>query len=108
MPYESLTPREVCDALGALGLSVAPADVVLERREGRWMARLPGGRLAWFAATDSARAALAAERRLLRTLAVRCGFGVPRVLLEAADGDLDVRSMVPGIADPWPVHARQP
>ncbi|HST59024.1 MAG TPA: aminoglycoside phosphotransferase family protein [Longimicrobium sp.] len=106
MPYGSLTPQEVCDALGELGLPVAPADVVLERREGRWMARLPGGRLAWFAATESASAALTAERRLLRLLAVRCGFGVPRVLLESPDGDFDVRSMVPGLADPWTLHAR--
>jgi aminoglycoside phosphotransferase len=106
MPYGSLTPQRVCDALGELGLPVAPADVVLERRDARWMARLPGGRLAWFAATESARAILATERRLLRVLAVRCGFGVPRVLLEAPDGDFDVRSMVPGIADPWAVHAR--
>ncbi len=106
MPYPSLTPQEVCDALGELGLPLAPADVVLERREARWMARLPGGRLAWFAATDPAHAALAAERRLLRLLAVRCGFAVPRVLLEAPDGDFDVRSMVPGSAGPWAVHAR--
>lgn len=106
MPYESLTPREVCDALADLGLPVAPADVVLERREARWMARLPGGRLAWFAATESAAAALASERRLLRVLAVRCGFAVPRVLLEAPDGTFDVRSMVPGTVDPWTVHAR--
>ncbi len=106
MPYESLTPREVCDALADLGLPVEASDVELERREERWLARLPGGRLAWFAATDAAQATVATERRLLRLLAVRCGFAVPRVLLEAPDGGFDVRSMVPGTADPWAVHTR--
>lgn len=106
MPYETLTPERACDALAELGMPVAPRDVALERRDGRWLARLPGERLAWFAATEPARAALAAERRLLRLLTVRCGFAVPRVLLEAPDGGFDVRTMVPGLCDPHGVYAR--
>jgi aminoglycoside phosphotransferase (APT) family kinase protein len=106
MPHESLTPEQVCDALAELGLPVAPRDVVVERRDGRWLARLPGERLAWFAADEPSRAALARERRVLRLLAPRVTFAVPRVLLEAPDGGFDVRSVVPGVCDPRGVYAR--
>jgi Ser/Thr protein kinase RdoA (MazF antagonist) len=104
--YESLTPEQACDALAELGMPVQPCDVTLERREGRWLARLSGERLAWFAADGPARASLAAERRLLRILAPRCSFAVPRVLLEAPDGAFDVRTVVPGLCDPHAVYAR--
>ena len=99
MPCESLTAEQASDALAALGVRVAPGEVRLEARDGRWMARLPGERLAWFAATEAARAGLAAQRRLLRMLETRCRFAVPRVLAEAPDGALDVRTMVPGRTD---------
>lgn len=104
MPYETLAPDEARQALAALGIRVE--GVVLERREQRWMARLPGGRVAWFAATEAARGALARDRRLLRLLAERCGFAVPRVLAESADGAVDVRTRVPGRADAEWVYAR--
>jgi len=106
MVYDSLTPERACDALAELGLPVAPRDVRLERCAGRWLAWLPGERLAWFAADEDAAAALAVERRLLRVLARRCSFAVPRVLLEAPDGGFDVRSVVPGVCDPRWVDAR--
>lgn len=106
MTYNTLTAEQACDALAELGVPVQPCDVEVERREGRWLARLPGERLAWFAADERSRASLAAERRLLRILARRCSFAAPRVLLEAPDGGFDVRTMVPGACDPHGVYAR--
>jgi Ser/Thr protein kinase RdoA (MazF antagonist) len=106
MLYETLTPEQACHALAAAGIRAVPREVLLERREQRWLARLPGERLAWFAAAEPARAALARERRLLRLLATRCGFAVPRVVVETPDGALDVRTMVPGHNDPHEVYAR--
>jgi Ser/Thr protein kinase RdoA (MazF antagonist) len=106
MPHETLTPEQVCEALARLGVSVAPCGVAVERRDGRWLARLPGERLAWFAADEPSCAALARERRVLRLLAPRVTFAVPRVLLEAPDGGFDVRSVVPGACDPHGVYAR--
>jgi aminoglycoside phosphotransferase (APT) family kinase protein len=104
--YPALTAERAAEALSAAGIRVAPGDVVLERREQRWLARLPGGRLAWFAATEAARETLARERRLLRVVAERCGFAVPRVLAEAPGGGFDVRTMVPGTWDPHGTYAR--
>jgi aminoglycoside phosphotransferase (APT) family kinase protein len=101
-----MTHEEACERLRALGVSVDSSDVTLEEREGRWLVRLPGGRVAWFAATDSARSAMALERRVLRLVASRCGFAVPRVLAETDDGAVDVRSMVPGLADPLGLYTR--
>jgi Ser/Thr protein kinase RdoA (MazF antagonist) len=106
MSYDSLTPGEARDALAALGVRLSPDEVRLERRDGRWLARLPGERLAWFAMTEAVRASMATERRLLRVLAERCRFAVPRVLAEAPDGGVDVRTMVPGVCDPLAVYAR--
>jgi aminoglycoside phosphotransferase (APT) family kinase protein len=105
MPFDPLTPDLACEALMAAGLRVAPAEVTIERREGRWLVRLPAARLAWFAASAEAIQRLAIERRVLRLLEERCRFAAPRVLFEASGGDFDVRSMVPGAADPWRVYA---
>jgi aminoglycoside phosphotransferase (APT) family kinase protein len=104
--YDSLTPQQACDALAELGMPLQPCDVELERRERGWLALLPGERLAWFAGDERARASMAVERRLLRLLAPRCPFAVPRVLLEAPDGTFDVRTVVSGVCDPRWVYAR--
>lgn len=39
MPFEQLTPGLACEALETAGPRVAPGDVTIERREGRWLAR---------------------------------------------------------------------
>jgi aminoglycoside phosphotransferase (APT) family kinase protein len=39
-------------------------------------------------------------------LAARCSFLAPRILFERDDGNLDVRAMVPGSADPWRIYAK--
>src|SRR5580704_17089859 len=79
--------------------------MTVEARGERWMVRLPEQRLAWFAASELGRERLVTERRVLRLLEARCRFGAPRVLLEGSGGDLDVRTIVPGDADPWNVYA---
>jgi hypothetical protein len=48
---------------------------------------------------------LAADRRLLRLLAERCRFRVPRILYEAESG-FDLRAAVPGLCDPFTLYAR--
>src|SRR6185436_13517676 len=101
-----LTADMACAALAGAGLTVRPSDVHVERREERWIARLPGPRVAWFAASANGRAALATERRVLRLLADRCGFAAPRVLYESPTGDFEVRSLVVGSADPGDTYAR--
>ena len=99
MPDEVLTPERACDELAAAGIALAPGEIAVERRSDRWLVRLSGARLAWFAATDAARATLEAERRVLRLLEARCRFAAPRVLAQAPDGRWDVRTMVPGACD---------
>jgi len=105
MHLDQLTPGLACEALATAGLRVAPGDVAIERREGRWLVRLPDARLAWFAAAAEGGRRLAIERRVLRLLEARCGFAAPRILFEAPGGDFDLRTMVPGSADPWQVYA---
>ena len=49
------------------------------------------------------------ERRVLRVLEQRCRFTAPRVIAEAPDGTVDVRTAVPGVHDTWAVfrHLKQ-
>jgi hypothetical protein len=101
----TLSPAGVSEALGAAGFRCRPSDVHIEAREERWLVRLPGQRLAWFAASSSGLERLRAERRVLRLLEARCSFGAPGVLFESRDGEFDVRTMVPGTVDPWAVFA---
>ncbi|HEX5049430.1 MAG TPA: aminoglycoside phosphotransferase family protein [Gammaproteobacteria bacterium] len=105
-PFSSLTPEAACAALGAARLRLRPSDVSVERREERWLVRVPGPRVAWFAASPNGRVALATERRVLRLLADRCGFTAPRVLYESPSGDFEVRSLVVGSADSAETYAR--
>jgi len=98
---------EVATALCAAGVAVAAADLTVEVREHRLLARLPGERIAWLPTSESGRRILETERRVLGLLAARCSFRVPRVLAVGAGG-LDVRAMVPGLHDPWGIFARLP
>jgi aminoglycoside phosphotransferase (APT) family kinase protein len=96
----------VCRALEEAGLNLEPEQVDLEAREGRWLARLPGGRIAWFATSEAGLRRLRVERRVLRLLETRCRFEAPRVLYEAQDQRFDLRSIVPGMAEPESVYNR--
>ena len=68
------------------GVELASAALIVERREDRLIARLPGNRLAWFPANDRGRARLDTDRRVLRLLAQRCSFQVPRLLFVSDSG----------------------
>jgi len=104
-PPEPLTAEAACEALRAAGLTLSPSDVKLERRDERVAITLPGDRMAWFPAGDSGLRRLALERRVLRLLGERCTFRTPTVLYEHPDG-FDVRAIVPGTCDPWPLFER--
>jgi aminoglycoside phosphotransferase (APT) family kinase protein len=107
MPVDDLlTPSAAVPRLAALGVNVDPGDLRLEPRDGRSVGRLSDGRLAWFATSDAGRTRMARERRVLRVLEARCRLSVPKVLAEASDGSVDVRSMVAGVHDGWTVFAR--
>jgi len=105
MVFDDLTPDLACEALATVGLRLAAETVLVERREHRWLVRLPGERLAWFAASAGSEGRLATERQVLRLLERRCSFAAPRILLEAPHGGFDVRTMVPGAVDPWRVFS---
>ncbi len=105
MPFKALSQEAACEMLSEAGLTFAPSDVHVEEREGRWLVRLPGEQLAWFAASASGLQRLQAERRVLRLLEARCSFDVPRILFESTGGEFDVRVKVPGTSDPWRIYA---
>jgi aminoglycoside phosphotransferase (APT) family kinase protein len=105
VPFEVLSPDIACGVLAEVGLGFEPSDVHVEAREERWVVRLPGQHLAWFAASRHGLQRLQTERRVLRLLETRCTFRVPRVLFESAGGEFDVRAMVPGMSDPWHIYA---
>lgn len=105
-PLKTLSPDHVCVLLDAAGFRCRSADVQLEAREERWLVRLPGQRLAWFAASSNGLRSLRAERRVLHLLEKRCSFGAPRVLFESEDEEFDVRTMIPGPVDAFAVYAR--
>ena len=101
-----MTPRLASEALAHAGFDVSPSDLQIEAREERWLVRLPGQRLAWFAASPNGVRRLRTERRVLGLLKAHCTFGVPHVLCESGTGGFDVRAGVPGESDPWRVYTR--
>lgn len=100
MLFHTLNPDIACQALDAAGYRFAPSDICIEAREDRWLVRLPGQHLAWFAASGSGLQRLETERRVIQLLESRCTFRVPRVVFQSTAGDFDVRQMVPGGNDP--------
>lgn len=90
--------------LATVGVRVAPERVQVERREERWLVRLPDHCIAWFAASTEGHRRLQTERCVLRLLEARCSFSAPRVLVEASGGAFDVRAGVPATANPWYVY----
>ncbi len=101
--FPSLDADKAARTLRAAGLTLAPADLRVERRDERWAVFLPGERIAWFAATARGAGEIAIERRVLKLLAERCSFGIPRLLQESPAG-FDLRAMVPGRCDPWALY----
>ena len=102
---ETVNRAHISELLAAAGVYCRPHDLQVEAREERWLVRLPGQRLAWFASSARGLEALRRERRVLRLLEAHCSFAAPRVLFESPDGELDVRSMVPGVSEPAAVYA---
>jgi len=105
MPSADLTAEVVCEALRSAGVSCSVKDVVLIAREQRSAVLLPGERIAWFPTSEAGRRRLDIERRVLRLLADRCSYQVPRVLFVSERG-FDLRQMVPGRCDPWVLFRR--
>ena len=97
--------ERIAAALAAAGFPVPLAHIRVEARDDKWLVRLPGPLLAWVATSERGIARLRTERRVLRLLASRCSFGVPRLLFESDEGDLDVREPVPGATDPWAAYS---
>lgn len=88
------------------GFTFEPAQIIIEARENRWLARLPGDLLAWFPANELGARRLENERLVLRLVSETCSFRVPRMLAIAPDGSVDVREPVPGSVDPFRVYRR--
>jgi Phosphotransferase enzyme family len=101
----NLTAEVVCEALRSAGVSCSTKDVVLVEREQRWAVSLPGERIAWFPVSELGNRRLDIERRVLRLLAERCSYQVPRLLF-VSDCGFDLRQMVPGRCDPWGLFRR--
>ena len=106
MLYPTLTPATSVSALAALRIRVALGQVKVEQREDWWLVRLPKDRLAFFAATEQGRERLVRERRVLRLLAGKCGFQVPRIMTEGSGGSVSVREAVPGLVDPARIYRK--
>ena len=105
MAEKTLDPVEVSQALRRAGFRFRASELQIEAREERWLVRMDGERLAWFAASATALERLRTERRLLRLLEARCTFLAPRVLFESGDGSFDVRTVVPGGCDVGAVYS---
>jgi hypothetical protein len=100
-----MTPDEAQRHLVEAGVEYGAGALTLEAREGRWFARLPGGRAAWFPADAAGAARLSRDRRVLRLLAAHCGFASPRILHEG-EGGWDMRTYLPSAREPFDVFRR--
>ena len=100
-----MTPEAVAAALEEEGCPCAAAGIIVERRDGRWLARLPDGRMAWFARSPEGQEILTREGRILRLLESHCRFRAPRVLHVSAAG-WELREPVPGEVDPSALYHR--
>ena len=100
-----LTAEIACASLREARIGLSPAQLRVEAREDRCVATLPDGRLAWFPSNAQGRERLVRERRVLRLVAARCSFQVPRLLFESEQG-WDLRAPVAGLCDPWGLYRR--
>jgi len=101
----NLTAEIACEALRRAGVSASPEEIQISARDERWAVSLPGERIAWFPASELGSRRLSVERGVLRLLADRCSFQVPRLVLVSEYGFV-VRLMVPGRCDPWDIYRR--
>jgi aminoglycoside phosphotransferase len=91
-----ITPETVASILrDTIGIIVAPEAIALEQSDGCRFARLSHGNLLFVAETPAGAARLARESKLLRALAKRVQFGLPR-FHDFPDQGLQFRSPVPG------------
>lgn len=93
----------VLRTLERAGLGVTPIAVAM--RQGRWLARLPDGRMAWFPRNPAGRTVLRRERRILRLIEARCAFAAPRAIREYPGG-WELREPVRGVTDPTALYHR--
>jgi aminoglycoside phosphotransferase (APT) family kinase protein len=100
VPLQTPDPIFVSAALAAAGFHHQSSLLKMEQHEEKWLVRLPGQRLAWFAASRRGLEQLDVERRVLRLLEARCSFAAPRLLFTSGDGEFDIRTMVVGTVDP--------
>ena len=100
-----LTAADIARRLREVGIDMEVFGIAVARRGDRAMVMLPGGRIAWFAASAEAAAALEIENRVLTLLGARCSFRVPRVLHTGPDA-WTLRTIVPGVVDPDGFAAR--
>lgn len=103
MAEKPLIEPEIAASLARAGISEPPLRVL--ERDGRLAVILPGDRIAWFPLDKAWRGELGKQRRVLRLLERHCRFEAPRVLHEDGEG-WDLRTMVPGVNDPWDVYER--
>jgi hypothetical protein len=103
---DAMDAETACALLGSARFPADPRAVRVEAREDRWAAWLPGDRMAWFPMNPDGALRLATERRVLDLLAARCSFRAPRVVHADAAAGWQLRELVPGVWDPWPLHRR--
>ena len=86
------------DALAEAGYVADGTPLRLEFRRWRWIAPLPGNRIAFFADDREAMERLGRERAILDLIGPRIiRFAIPSVEHVSRDGRLQVRSMVKGV-----------
>ena len=103
--WTATEPAAIAETLRQAGLAVDPATLELLPRDDRLAVRLPGARMAWFAANAGGRRRMARERRILELIARHCAFAAPRIL-HVSDAGWDVRALVEGRFDPFGVYHR--
>jgi aminoglycoside phosphotransferase (APT) family kinase protein len=92
-------------SLAEAGIAVDADSIRVLDRDDRFVAVLPGDRMAWFPRNETGMARLARETRVLRLLRAQCDFRVPVVEYESAAG-WQVRRIVPGHCDPVATYRR--
>ena len=104
MHYPDLPVELVHACLLEGRVNVAPQEIVLARRDGRWLAEWNSHELAWFAANEEGAARLGVERRVLALLKTRIAFAVPEITYVSADGAFDIRTRLEGVVVPDRAH----
>jgi aminoglycoside phosphotransferase len=95
---DPVTPDSISSVLRQkAGLAVPPESIRLLKRRRIWAAYLPDNVLVLVPDRIKAAKRLMREERLLRFLAPRVAFGLPRILYTDPELTLQVRSMVPGV-----------